>query len=309
VQVNVSLPYILTDNRTVCAGETVGLPNGNSIIAVNDTSLTSNLTTMMGCDSVIITTLTVQHFIDYPNAVTICSGNTYSVNGHVYSVSGIYYDTIPVANSCDSVIITNITMLPINLALNPQTVCENEPYIINSHSYNQNGMYLDTLQNIFGCDSIVITNLTVNSVDTSITLVPGGFISNQPNATYQWCECTISGPMPIPGKTDQTFLPDFLGTYSVIVSYNNCTDTSGLNTISSSNNIYANYNKDDHTVFVKSKTQINRVELFDLEGRIVCDNSEKAMEVKLSTSELTKGLYILRVYSEVGAASMKILIQ
>jgi hypothetical protein len=317
VNVNVNPLSININNIIVCKNSSFTLPNGTTISLLSDTTLIEHYATINGCDSNIIFNVQVSNYVNLINNITLCSGASYSLNGNTYTSGGVYYDTIHVSNSCDSVIITNITMLPINLALNPQTVCENEPYIINSHSYNQNGMYLDTLQNIFGCDSIVITNLTVNSVDTSITLVPGGFISNQPNATYQWCECTISGPMPIPGKTDQTFLPDFLGTYSVIVSYNNCTDTSGcfnptmvgLNTISSSNNIYANYNKDDHTVFVKSKTQINRVELFDLEGRIVCDNSEKAMEVKLSTSELTKGLYILRVYSEVGAASMKILIQ
>ncbi len=316
IQVNVSPKYYLTDTRIVCIGENINLPNGVSIIAAHDTSLTSNLTSIMGCDSIILTSITVQYFIAYSNPVTICSGNSYSLNGHLYSISGTYYDTIPVANSCDSVIITNITMLPINLTLNPQTVCENEPYVINLHTYNQSGVYLDTLHNIFGCDSIVITNLTVNSVDTSITLIPGGFISNQSNATYQWCECTINGPMPIPGKTDQTFLPDFLGTYSVIVTFNNCTDTSGcfnptmvgLNTISLSNSVYAYYYEDNNTVFVKSTSILKRVELIDLEGRIVYHNTENVTETKLNTAELSKGLYILRVYSELGISSMKILI-
>jgi hypothetical protein len=207
-------------------------------------------------------------------------------------------------------------LLPVNLTLNPQIVCENTPYIINSHSYSQSGVYLDTLSNIYGCDSIIITNLTVNSVDTSITIIPGGFISNQPNASYQWCECTINGPLPIPGKTNQTFLPDFLGTYSVIVTYNNCTDTSGcfnptmvgLNSINPDLWFNAYLDPENNQIDVKSKVDFESVELFDITGRIVRNELSTNREVKLNTADLIKGLYVLRVKNGIQSKSLKILI-
>jgi hypothetical protein len=316
LNVQVSYSEIDTEKVNVCKGENIVFPDGTVILAVNDTSHQSSFTSIYGCDSNIITNVLVEHFVNYNNAISLCSGGSYVFNGHNYTSSGIYYDTISVANSCDSIFITNVSLLPVNLTLNPQIVCENTPYIINSHSYSQSGVYLDTLSNIYGCDSIIITNLTVNSVDTSITIIPGGFISNQPNASYQWCECTINGPLPIPGKTNQTFLPDFLGTYSVIVTYNNCTDTSGcfnptmvgLNSINPDLWFNAYLDPENNQIDVKSKVDFESVELFDITGRIVRNELSTNREVKLNTADLIKGLYVLRVKNGIQSKSLKILI-
>lgn len=314
--VNVNQIYFSAFNLSVCKNSPFVFQDSSVVFLVSDTTEVLNYTTINGCDSIIQFNINVVEFINNVNNIMLCNGDSYFVNGNTYVAGGTYYDTILVANSCDSVIITNINLLPSNLSLNPQTVCENTPYIINSHSYSQSGVYLDTLSNIYGCDSIIITNLTVNSVDTSITIIPGGFISNQPNASYQWCECTINGPLPIPGKTNQTFLPDFLGTYSVIVTYNNCTDTSGcfnptmvgLNSINPDLWFNAYLDPENNQIDVKSKVDFESVELFDITGRIVRNELSTNREVKLNTADLIKGLYVLRVKNGIQSKSLKILI-
>jgi hypothetical protein len=50
---------------------------------------------------------------------------------------------------------------------NPQSICENDSYIFNGHTYTLPGNYNDTLQGALGCDSIVVTHLTVNLIDTT----------------------------------------------------------------------------------------------------------------------------------------------
>ena len=57
---------------------------------------------------------------------------------------------------------------PVNLAA---VICDNEiPYIFGTRNLDVTGTYVDSLQNRFGCDSIVSLNLTVNPVsDTVIT--------------------------------------------------------------------------------------------------------------------------------------------
>ncbi|UKN01186.1 T9SS type A sorting domain-containing protein [Paracrocinitomix mangrovi] len=46
----------------------------------------------------------------YNVSATICAGETYSVGSSVYDTSGVYNDTLVAANTCDSIIITTLTV-------------------------------------------------------------------------------------------------------------------------------------------------------------------------------------------------------
>lgn len=61
------------------------------------------------------------------------------------------YDTIVVAELCYN-----------SMAIIDTVICEGESITVGSDTYNESGTYVDTLINISGCDSVVITNLTVN---------------------------------------------------------------------------------------------------------------------------------------------------
>ena len=47
-------------------------------------------------------------------------------------------------------------------------ICHGHSYEVGSNSYTETGVYSDTLKNVFGCDSIVVSNLTFTFIETDV---------------------------------------------------------------------------------------------------------------------------------------------
>ena len=150
-------------NPTICKGKSFTLPKGN-IVSVSGI-YRDTLRASFGCDSIVITNLTVTNPIPFNNNVTICSGKTFTLpNGNIVSTAGVYYDTIKAPNTCDSIVITNLTVTPYLQSAQTSTVCLGKSFVLpGGRSVSQNGIYKDTIRNNFGCDSIITTNLTITN--------------------------------------------------------------------------------------------------------------------------------------------------
>ncbi|MCB9224809.1 MAG: T9SS type A sorting domain-containing protein [Crocinitomicaceae bacterium] len=68
------------------------------------------LTAQNGCDSTIITHLTMDPPITSEQWVSICWGESYSIGLNTYHASGIYEDVVSATNFCDSTITTHLTV-------------------------------------------------------------------------------------------------------------------------------------------------------------------------------------------------------
>jgi hypothetical protein len=89
--------------------------------------------------------------------------------------------------------------------------------------YNSTGIYETAIENYEGCDSIVqldlkITDLTV--VNDELTLM-----AMEDDAEYQWLDCD-DDYAPIIGETDQNFTAETPGNYAVVITVDDCADTS-----------------------------------------------------------------------------------
>ncbi len=115
-----------------------------------------------GCDSFIVTNLTVLPTSTTQIQSAICEGETYFTGGDFQSETGIYYDTLSGANRCDSIIITSLTVLPALITPLQIQICDNEQYFTGGNFQSNSGIYYDTLSAVNGCDSIIITDLTVS---------------------------------------------------------------------------------------------------------------------------------------------------
>lgn len=100
-------------------------------------------------------------------------------------------------------------------------------FISPSHKkvWKSTGIYIDTIMNFSGCDSIITCNLTITSLNKTVTIDSKSLKSNDDNAVFQWLNCDSSFK-PILGQTNQNFAPPKSGNYAVQINRNGCTDTS-----------------------------------------------------------------------------------
>ena len=94
----------------------------------------------------------------------VCNGLSITV-GNSYTIQRIYSDTLLAFNGCDSIITTNLTVLSISISsvTNNITICDGDSVVVGNNVYYNSGSYTDVLLNSSGCDSTIITNLTVQT--------------------------------------------------------------------------------------------------------------------------------------------------
>ncbi len=123
-----------------------------------------------GCDSILTTMLTVHPAAETNIQIQICEGDSYFAGGDLQTESGIYFDTLTTMNGCDSIVITELSVNSVSLTDISVEICEGESYFAGGDFQTEAGVYIDSLQNSEGCDSIIVTTLAVNtSVSTNIS--------------------------------------------------------------------------------------------------------------------------------------------
>ena len=150
---------VKSQNLKICQGDfiRVGSKTYNRTGIFIDT-----LKNFTNCDSIITTTLTVNTPTFKTQNIRICQGNSIKVGSKTYNKTGIFTDTLRNFTNCDSIVTTNLTILPPPSISQNLSVCEGDFIKISTRMYNQTGIFKDTLQTASGCDSIVTTTLTVN---------------------------------------------------------------------------------------------------------------------------------------------------
>jgi len=105
-----------------------------------------------------------------PSNYSICAGDSIVVGGNVYNSSGLYTDSLTSSIGCDSLVFTNLVVHQNFSVPNVQTICSGEVYAIGNNVYDSTGVYIDSLNTQYGCDSVVTTNLTVLTISGGITI-------------------------------------------------------------------------------------------------------------------------------------------
>jgi len=109
------------------------------------------------------------------------------------------------------------------------------PYLSPSgnSTWDSTGTYMDTLTNNNFCDSLITVDLTIVSVDVTVTDSGNTLTANLAGASYQWLDCDNSNT-PLPGDTNQSFTATVNGNYAVAITKDGCTDTSSCNPLNAS---------------------------------------------------------------------------
>ncbi|MBL0103321.1 MAG: hypothetical protein IPP51_05895 [Bacteroidetes bacterium] len=155
---------------TICQGSSYTLPSGAIVSAAG--SYTSTLPAENGCDSIITTSLIVTPNSYSTITASICSGSDYTLaDGVVVNTSGTYTSILANANGCDSIITTALTVLAPSARTDSVTICAGAQVTLPDNSTVNpvvTTSYMIVLPNAGsnGCDSIITTVVTVNSVPT-----------------------------------------------------------------------------------------------------------------------------------------------
>lgn len=174
--------------------------------------------------------------------------------------------------------------------------------------------YSVTAINNSGCSATSLPEIiTVNTVDTSLTAVNTTLTSNATTASYQWVTCPTM--QLIDGETEQTFSPSQDGSYAVIVTQNNCVDTSECYIVNTATTSLLFVNNSSSIIVSPNPTS----ELLTMRGTGLMDNEykvtianelglilyEKLFQIKnnsldhlFNIREFSSGIYFLTVTSK-----------
>lgn len=202
------------------------------------------------------------------------------------------------------------------------SVCNGETYIFpDGTTGDVNTVYSCTLNSINSCDSTIITTLNIDIVDTAIYVFGSQLVSNA-SGTYQWIECSNNN-QPVVGATGQYFQATHTGSYAVIVTSNNCSDTSGcyymyidqISSLSPFRDISLHPNPAHHktnlTIAAENSQNIT-IELINTFGEILYKNKlspSARISKTIDVSWLSKGVYYLKLIGDEKFIYKKLIVE
>jgi len=294
LNLTINQPSTSTITTTACNSYTL-----NGTTYTSSGAYTQNLTNFAGCDSILTLNLTINQPSTYTITTTAC--DSYSLNGTTYTSSGAYTQNLTNAAGCDSIITLNLTVNNSSSSTLTQTACNN--YNFNGTTLTTGGTYTTVIPNAAGCDSTITLNLTINTVDVSVTQNINILTANATPASYQWIDCNNSNAI-INAETNQTYTANINGSYAVIVTQNNCTDTSacslvatnGITTVYNSSNIqlYPNPTTGNITLQTGSLVANAQLTIYNALGQIVISQALNSQLTEFSLN-VEAGIYQVRV--------------
>jgi hypothetical protein len=163
--------------------------------------------------------------------LTASGCDSFTFNGVTYTESGIYVAAVmPNATGCDSIITIDLALTHSTSSSTLESACDS--FSINGQTYTTSGTYiLETRTNAAGCDSFLLLDLTINTVNTGVTQNGITLSAGAAGASYQWIDCG-NGNTAIAGAVQQTYTATNDGSYAVIITKEDCSDTSDCYTVS-----------------------------------------------------------------------------
>jgi len=184
--------------------------------------------------------------------------------------------------------------------------------------YTTSGSPTHVLTTTTGCDSTVTLDLTIVTLDLSLSMHNDTIYSNEMSATYQWLDCDNSN-LPIDGETNRWFVPLANGNYSVIIDNGICSDTSVCQNITGvgiNHNISKSFQID---IFPNPNTGIINLNIFGAKtanikiinavGGIVYQTISNDTKSIIDLSKQPNGIYIVEVTTEAGTKKQLIIKQ
>ncbi|MEO9531157.1 MAG: gliding motility-associated C-terminal domain-containing protein [Crocinitomicaceae bacterium] len=181
--ITVLTSFTTNENFNLCEGTDYTYPDGTiSTNIITNESHVSNLVSSMGCDSIVTTNLNINPSYNLTENTAICENETYTFpdgSSETITVSTVHISHLSSIFGCDSIITTNVHMNPDIASITNVTICQNEAYTFpdgTSQTIHTNTVQESVLSSVFGCDSTVITYVTMSPNflgEESVSICPG----------------------------------------------------------------------------------------------------------------------------------------
>lgn len=208
----------------------------------------------------------------------------------------------------DDIAITGYDVCVPTSSTNDIEACDSLISPSGNYVWTVSDIYMDTIPNIAGCDSIMTIHLTVTSIDESVTQTGVTLVSNMGGAEYQWVNCG-GGHIAVPLATNQTFAPVSNGSYAVVVTKNGCSDTSECFTISNigfsepqDNLIIIQPNPAREMITIETGSiTTGQILITDISGKEILSTTITSGFTQIFVNDLkTKGTYFVKILNDEG---------
>lgn len=266
------------------------------------------------CDSLITINLTINQSYLFNQNISICDGDSVLIYGNYEYTSNIYYDSLQTVYGCDSVLSTTLIIDSAYLINNIEIICPDDSLFLGGTYQNSSGIYYDSLQTVKGCDSIIVTNLSIYQ-PTTVFIDPFNpdTVCESSGVVQLPFTSPSGGVYSGPGLVLGGFNPSLVGegTYNIIYTYTdsnlcNYSDTaiisvvicSGIknNFLDKNFNIYPNPSNGEIIIenkFVKNEDIV--LKIFDTSSKLISERVIPANTnlIEIDISEYNDGIYYI----------------
>ena len=275
------------------------------------------LTNVLGCDSLVTYDLTILPSSALVINVEACNEFISPDGDPTLTSSGTFQEAFMNVAGCDSIVTYNVTIAHDAAYEYAVSACNLYTTPDGMHTWTQSGTYTYILPAAAGCDSTIIVNVTIISLDDTVMELGQSLKAHQENATYQWFDCN-SG-LPVVGATEQEFYPVISGTYGVIVEAGDCIDTSACYTVilvgtqedvvNSIGKIYPNPANDHIQIDLVKECHEIVVGIIDVYGRMVSTQEFSDKRNVTMAIELVPGVYAFMVKADGKDGVVKVVVE
>jgi hypothetical protein len=288
---------------------------------------TDSLETFEGCDSITNTELIIALVYSESVNTSICSGDSIFLEGAWQTQAGVYTDNLFSIYGCDSTVVTTLNILSTDLINTNVSICNGDSVFLQGAWQTQTGIYTDIFSNTNGCDSTIITSLSVSLPAVSLSLDTTVCINQSPITLFG--ATPAGGSWSGAGVTGNQFDPQAAGAGSFVITYSYTDSIGCINTasdtvvvdlcsgLSESNplGIALFPNPAGETVNIRFGNAVvsnGVISLFSKNGQLVktlrINKNISGGQIEIPLSDLPAGSYLLMLESKEGISRLPLII-
>ncbi len=158
IDVSIFRDSLVYQDIALCEGDTISV--GSSRYTTGGVFVDS-LLSKSGCDSIVVSEISLFPKYNNINTYTICTGDTIKVGTSAYTLAGTFVDIFQSVNGCDSTIISSITLLPATIENADVTICKGDTITLGGERYHTSGTFIQSSVGSNGCENLLIVKVTV----------------------------------------------------------------------------------------------------------------------------------------------------